>query len=156
MTTLNPNLSVASGKAISFRVHGQPAPQGSKSRNRYGAVYEASANQPAWREAVKTAAMNAARVLRWQTIPRGVPVELWVTFHFARPASHYGTGRNGDVLKPNAPTFKASAPDLSKLVRATEDALTDAGIWHDDAQVSVTVADKRYGQPGADVRVVIA
>ena len=26
-------------------------------------------------------------------------------------------------------------PDLSRLLRATEDALTDAGIWHDDAQV---------------------
>ena len=149
-------MSPDAGKAIAFRVHGQPAPQGSKSRNRYGAMYESSANQPAWREAVKTAAMNAARVLRWETVPRGVPVELWVTFWFARPASHYGTGRNVGVLKPNAPTFKASAPDLSKLIRATEDALTDAGIWHDDAQVVLTVDDKRYGQPGADVRVVIA
>jgi Holliday junction resolvase RusA-like endonuclease len=26
-------------------------------------------------------------------------------------------------------------PDLSKLIRSTEDALTDAGVWTDDARV---------------------
>lgn len=32
-------------------------------------------------------------------------------------------------------TYPMRTPDLSKLARSTEDALSDAGIWADDARV---------------------
>lgn len=35
-------------------------------------------------------------------------------------------------------------PDLDKLCRAVLDALTDAGIWHDDSQVCSLSAIKVY------------
>jgi len=41
-------------------------------------------------------------------------------------------------------------PDLSKLVRSTEDALTEAGIWKDDARVVECFASKRYPNEGPD------
>ena len=140
-------------KVLAFRVYARPAAQGSKSRNRYGAMYEASAHLPAWREAVKTAAWLTARRDHWQTIPRGVPVTLVVTFYLPRPKSHYRA--NGE-LKPGAPELPTSPPDLSKLVRGVEDALTIAGVWADDALVTQTIADKRYGDPGAEVQVMLS
>jgi Holliday junction resolvase RusA-like endonuclease len=38
-------------------------------------------------------------------------------------------------------------PDLDKLCRAVADAITDAGLWADDAQVVSLVAAKRYSSP---------
>lgn len=62
------------------------------------------------------------------------PVELSARFYFARPASHYGTGRNKDQLRPSAPEIHAQTPDLAKLVRAVEDALSGV-VWRDDRQI---------------------
>lgn len=47
-------------------------------------------------------------------------------------------------------------PDLDKLTRAVFDALTDAHIWHDDAQVVGLVATKRYAPPDKPLGVRIA
>jgi crossover junction endodeoxyribonuclease RusA len=72
-----------------------------------------------------------------------------------RPKDHYGTGRNSGTVKPSAPINPASMPDLDKLVRCICDALTDAGVWKDDAQVCVLVAAKRYtnGLPGVLIQI---
>ena len=125
---------------LDIDVYGKPAPQGSKNVNRYGATYEQSKALPSWREAVKTAARQAAERNGWVQLQRGTPVQLSIDFLHARPASHYGTGRNAGTLKPSASTWKSTAPDLSKLIRATEDALTDAGIWADDCIVAAVYA----------------
>ena len=47
----------------------------------------------------------------------------------------------------------ASAPDLSKLLRSTEDALTQAGAWKDDARVVEYKALTKHfvGDPAPDV-----
>lgn len=74
-----------------------------------------------------------------------------MVFAMARPKGHYRTGRNAHLLRDGAPPYPAGTPDLSKLCRATEDALTDAGVvWADDAQVvEYTRLAKVYaGQPG--------
>lgn len=139
---------------ITFQVYGDPGPQGSKTRSRYGAVYESSKKVLPWREAVKAAALDAAPRHGWVQIQRGTPVRLTVTFQHARPAAHYGTGRNAGALKPSAPKYKATAPDLSKLIRATEDALTDVGIWADDAIVaSIDARDVYHGHSGAEITI---
>ena len=66
------------------------------------------------------------------------PIELTCAFYFARPTSHYGTGRNSGKLKPSAPIDHTQKPDLSKITRAVEDAMTKV-IWRDDSQIN------RYG-----------
>lgn len=80
----------------------------------------------------------------------GVPqydagVRLAVEFRFARPKSHYGTGRNEGVLKSSAPATPVSrnVGDVDKLLRAVFDALTGVA-YADDSQICEVVATKRY------------
>lgn len=114
-----------------------------------------------WRDNLRAAATTALEDWALPRFDRGVPVELTATFTFARPRSHFGTGRNFQVLKANAPDFLTTIPDIDKLLRAL-DALTDAGVWDDDRQVCHVTAVKVYvggphpdalDVPGAVIRV---
>jgi crossover junction endodeoxyribonuclease RusA len=114
-----------------------------------GVLVESSKRVGPWREAIRHAAALAAEERRWVTMP-DQPVMLALTFTLARPRSHYGTGRNADVLKPSAPGYPIGTPDLDKLCRATLDALTDSGVIHDDARVIALGATKTYPGGHAD------
>jgi Holliday junction resolvase RusA-like endonuclease len=143
---------------MKITVHGTPAPQGSKRHVGGGRMIESSAKVKPWREAVKWAAIEAAK-----STPG--PVELWqidtalvveMCFYLQRPQSHYGTGRNACTLKPSAPKYPITKPDTDKLIRSTLDALSDAGIWADDSRAVTVMADKRYADdrvPGAEITV---
>lgn len=78
------------------------------------------------------------------------PVEADLWFVFNRPKSHYGTGRNSDVLKTSAPLRLTKTPDADKLARTVLDALVVAGVLEDDAQVDTLTAHKRYSLLGCD------
>jgi Holliday junction resolvase RusA-like endonuclease len=71
---------------------------------------------------------------------RDVSVKLTMTFFLARPKSHFG--KKG--MKSTAPEFVTSKPDIDNLIKAIMDALTNARMWHDDAQVSSIECEKRY------------
>lgn len=146
--------------ALILTVHGTPGPQGSKTRNAAGALYESSAKVKPWREAVKQVAVDAlTHDDAWK--PLDEPVHLEVVFTLRRPKSHYGTGRNAGVLKGSAPVFPTGKPDLDKLLRSTQDALKDAGVLRDDSVVTAATATKTYvftgfdalSHPGAVIRV---
>ncbi|MEU6858848.1 RusA family crossover junction endodeoxyribonuclease [Glycomyces sp. NPDC046736] len=121
---------------IRIVAYGIPGPQGSKSvkgRRRNGSVIlvESSAKVKPWRAAVATAAACVR-----PAAPLDGPLLVDMVFTMPRPASHYGTGRNAGRLKPRyEDALPDRVPDLSKLTRSTEDALTDAGLWADDARV---------------------
>ena len=121
---------------IQITVHGQPAPQGSKkfvghNRTGRGVLIESSKKVKLWRSAVVAAAVP----LR-PAAPLDGPLVADMVFTMPRPKGHYGTGRNAGVLKSRyASALPDRVPDLSKLARSTEDALTDAGVWADDARV---------------------
>lgn len=151
---------------LSITVHGIPAPQGSKRVVTAGGkaggravLAESSKAVGPWREAVKEAAVKTIAALAgsyedWEPIAGPVGIEVY--FHFPRPRSHYGTGRNAGKLRLSAPLRPTGPPDLSKLVRSTEDALTDAGIWRDDALVISIIASKYYdvhGFRGANITI---
>ena len=70
-------------------------------------------------------------------------IKLGIEFYLIRPKGHYGTGRNRNYLKPSAPLNHKTKPDLDKLVRAVQDALTKV-IWHDDSQIVCVSAAKYY------------
>lgn len=132
---------------IAITVLGVPAPQGSKNVNRHGATYEVSKRVKPWREAVKFASLEMIRLTpEWEMMDG--PLTLFVTFYFNRPQSHYRTGRNAHLLRDAAPERPMGTPDLSKLIRSTEDALTDAGVWKDDSRVVDVHAGKRYVPDG--------
>lgn len=105
-------------------VIGTPAPQGSKAykgKTKEGKpiLVESSKGVKPWRESVKLAAY-AVRP------PRPFDEPLWVVMVF--------TVRRPDGA-PKRVRHPATQPDLSKLARATEDALTEAGVWNNDARV---------------------
>ena len=71
------------------------------------------------------------------------PLSVSFSFAMPRPGSHYGTGRNADKLKPSAPAGHTSKPDITKLIRSTEDALKGIA-WVDDTQIVSQSAGKMY------------
>lgn len=127
-----------------FEVDGIPVPQGSKSAwvsqagPRPRAIMHddnAKALKP-WRALVQAAAA-AVR----PTAPIEGPVLLVAEFRFVRPKT----------VRRDRPSVK---PDLSKLLRAIEDSITNAGVWKDDAQVVTARVEKVYAER-AGVRVRI-
>ncbi len=135
---------VAAVAGLGIWVPGLPAPQGSKRHVGRGVMVESSKHVKPWREAVKWAAREAADASSWEMADG--PVVLSVVFLFIRPKSHYGTGKNSGVLKKDAPIYITRKPDLSKLIRSTEDALVDAGVIRDDSLIVEIAAFKRYGK----------
>ena len=155
-----PPTAVGAPVQVRFTVYGRPAPQGSKrpvGRDRFGRalMVESSKHVKPWREAVKAAALATLPHVRFDE-----PLTAHMTFSFDRPKSHWRTGKNAHLLKPTAPLVPVTPPDLSKLIRATEDAITDAGIWRDDSLVASLVVAKAFvgssnalDRPGAVIAI---
>jgi Holliday junction resolvase RusA-like endonuclease len=88
----------------------------------------------------------------------GVPLRCDVTFYLPRPKGHFGSGKNADQLKASAPTRPTGKPDRDNLDKAVCDAITAAGVWADDSQVTDGRIRKRYvGFPmfatGCEIRI---
>lgn len=109
-------------------VFGAPAPQGSKKciglRNGRHVLVESSKFVKPWREAVVQACAYRAMVLG-PIDPLDGPLVARMVFTLHKPTSAPKTRR----------IWPDKYPDLSKILRATEDALTTAGVWTDDARV---------------------
>jgi len=124
-------------------VYGAPAPQGSKSfkglaKSGRAILAESSKKVRPWRQDVKLAAEQVRAELGLQVMDE--PLLVRMTFTLPKPASAPKRRR----------VYPSKLPDLSKLVRSTEDALTDSGIWRDDARVVECTAAKRYPGEGVD------
>jgi Holliday junction resolvase RusA-like endonuclease len=106
-------------------VYGTPGPQGSKrfvgKADGHGVMVESSKKVKPWREDVKTAALEA----RAGAPPMDGPLVVRMVFTLRKPES----------APKRRVTYPCRTPDLSKLARSTEDALTQAGAWVDDARV---------------------
>lgn len=136
---------------MKFTVKGQPAPQGSKRHVGNGIMVESSKKVRPWRQDVKYAALEA---MGDDFEKFSGPVRMTLAFYHTRPKSHFRTGRNAHLLRDDAPTWKATSPDLSKLIRSTEDALTDAGVWVDDRLVAALNITDMWGDwSGVEVEI---
>lgn len=71
-------------------------------------------------------------------------VTVSASFWFARPASHYRTGRFSQELKTSAPVDHLQVPDVDKLLRLLCDALTIAGVIADDRLIVDIRGRKRW------------
>ena len=116
-----------------FFVEGTPRPQGSKRPVGRGRSIEASKYLPGWRKAV-TAAARAAH----DGPPLDGPVTVTAVFVFPR----------AKALKDKPAPPHTSTPDGDKCARAIGDALTDAEVFHDDAQINTWHIHKRRAEPG--------
>lgn len=139
---------------ISFTVYGVPAPAGSKKgfynhKAKRVIITDDSKRSRPWKAVISDAAVEAMG----ERSPLEGPLMLSLTFIVARPKGHYRTGRNAGLLREAAPEYPTVKPDLLKLARAVEDALSGI-VYRDDSQVVVERLNKWYGdRPGVAVTV---
>lgn len=62
------------------------------------------------------------------------PVQLIVKFFMPRPKSHYRTGKRSNELKPDAPTWVTTKPDIDNAEKFVTDSLTGK-FYKDDCQI---------------------
>lgn len=122
---------------ISFTVYGRPAPQGSKvpflTKDGKARVREqCSKRLKPYRQEVSDTAFSLEGN---QYIPKPQPIVMELDFYLARPVS-----------AKKSRTHPSVPPDLSKLIRSTEDALTGI-LFDDDGQIVEVRAKKLYGIP---------
>lgn len=132
---------------IAFFVAGIPAPGGSKKYVGHFATKKSKGvklpllldmggrKTKDWRKVV---AMEAAKVMAGKPL---MTTSLSVKFFFImpRPKSH--------PKGKTKPLHHVIRPDVLKLSRSTEDALTGI-VWEDDSQITHEVLVKRYQNPG--------
>jgi Holliday junction resolvase RusA-like endonuclease len=151
-------------------IPGHPAPKGSLKciggrGGRGHVLIEDNARTKIWRSTV--AGWLTRAVPERFNAEKGQPIGAEITFTLPRPRGHYGTGRNSDVLKPNAPRHPVShtTGDVDKLLRLALDALQDTPILPDDCAVIEVHTSKAYprtareawgdvlGYPGVVIRL---
>lgn len=131
---------------IRLIIPGKPQPRGSKTpwvpKRKDGspvtrpngqivvATMDSNKNSGPWMSAVRKAAQEA-----YSGAMLTGPIRISAVFYFARPASHYRTGRNAGRLKPDAPQWHDKKPDVDKVLRCLFDGLTWQ-VWLDDKLVS--------------------
>lgn len=150
---------------ISLIAYGLPQPGGSKGafalRRKDGSivtrpggapiinVVDANPKAKEWKQAVAWAARAA---YKGQLLSG--PLVVSMAFYRPRPKSHWKADRSKGMTKTGgesiAPTSK---PDVLKLARAAEDALTGV-LWVDDAQIVTELIEKYWGEPArVEIRV---
>lgn len=140
---------------IEFFVPGIPKPGGSKRAfyvkklNRAVITDAGGASTKEWRQQVAAFARDA---YNGPLLDGAMTVTM--QFFMPRPKGHSGS----KGIKPSAPLYPATKPDVLKLARSTEDALTGI-IWRDDCTTVSLSLDKQYadsrpdGRPGARITV---
>jgi Holliday junction resolvase RusA-like endonuclease len=142
---------------VVIEVLGTPAPKGSGRAMLIGGKARhiasgSSVNQKrlrSWDTAVREAAAESVGPV---TVPPfvGEPLSLRIVFRLVRPAGHWG--KRG--LRPGAPAYPCTKPDLSKLVRATEDTLTGI-VYDDDSRIVAVAVEKVYADPGREGATIV-
>ena len=82
------------------------------------------------------------------------PVRMECNFIFARPKSHFGTGRNAGKLKPSAPRHHVQKPDADNLLKWVKDCL-NGEAYKDDCQVVEVTGKKWWSEPGFEAKTEI-
>jgi Holliday junction resolvase RusA-like endonuclease len=86
--------------------------------------------------------------------PFECPICIKFYFHFPRPKNHYGTGKNSNKLKSNAPSLCAKKPDYDNLLKFVTDALNKI-YFKDDAQVCTGSFYKYYSEnPRTEIIII--
>jgi Holliday junction resolvase RusA-like endonuclease len=131
---------------VEFTVLGRPQPAGSKRAfpRKGGGVIVTDDNPRAksWQQEIRTVALDAMG----DATPFVDPVEVFFRFVLTRPLGHFGSGRNAGSVRASAPVYPIVKPDVTKLIRAVEDAMTGI-VFRDDAQIVNQRAYKTYGDP---------
>ena len=80
-------------------------------------------------------------------------ISISIIAYLQRPKSHFGTGKNANILKKNAPHYHTTKPDIDNLVKFYLDCLNGIA-WEDDKQIIYIQATKTYSEePLTSVRI---
>ncbi len=137
------------GVIVDFFVPGLPQPGGSKKAfvrpgMKFAQIVDANPKAKDWKAIVGWNARS-----KYKGLPLRDP--LRVTMDFVRPWRKGDLRRDGTPKNPSL--HHVTMPDVLKLARSTEDAMTGI-IWADDSQTVVLHIKKGYGDiPG--VRIVV-
>lgn len=132
---------------LAFTVHGSPQPAGSKRaffRGGRAIVVDANKKTRPWKDQV---AQIAGEAMAGRELMRG-PIWLILRFYVRRPKGHFG--KRG--LLDSAPRFPATKPDVLKLARGVEDALSGV-CYVDDAQIVSEELWKEYGPERVEIEI---
>ena len=110
-------------------VAGVPRPQGSKDHVGRGRLIESSKYVGAWRDLITVHLLG-----KRGSFAQYVPVRVDLLFTVPAPKN----------LPVHTVVYPTKIPDLDKLVRAVYDAITKAGVWHDDSQAVESHEYKTY------------
>jgi Holliday junction resolvase RusA-like endonuclease len=141
-----------------FFVPGIPQPGGSKrgfyvEKIKRVVITDANKKAKPWKDTVTAYARES-----YLGRPASGAIIFNVVYYLPRPRSHFGSGKNANVLKRTAPLYPTKKPDVLKLTRSTEDALTGY-VWTDDSMIVDEHTFKRYvddehPHPGAMIVVL--
>ena len=157
--------------------HGVPKGQPRAKATRRGAFVRMYTPDTAdeMKDGIRLLAMHAMARGEWEHTTR--PVEVVITAHFPRPASHFRRVRGTDVLKAGQPVYHDQKPDADNVAKAVMDsvgprervdrvartalaALGPAGswpgVWDDDKRVAVLTVSKVYAPPGKGPSVEVS
>ena len=121
---------------IKFLVNTRPKPQ-QRHRNRGRFQYDPSskAKETFLAQSIKYAPKK----------PTGRNIQMELIFCYKRPRSHYTSKNKILKLKPDAPVYRASTPDLDNLEKFVLDAY-QGKFFKNDSQVVKLSSEKVYGE----------
>jgi Holliday junction resolvase RusA-like endonuclease len=90
-----------------------------------------------YKAAIRAAFMEAAG--KWKTIAGPVQLSVYCRFEMPKSWSKKKRSESHGILH-------GSKPDADNVLKAVEDALTDCGVWNDDAQVALAFISKRWSE----------
>jgi Holliday junction resolvase RusA-like endonuclease len=134
-----------------LRREGRPRTKGSlnvyccKDKRHTVRVEEETKDSKLWRRQMAVAAQQAMKKHHGRLVNYAGPVEVKVTFIFARTI-----GVGGEVWPSHATPFPTdrNLGDLDKLMRNLGDALQDAHVLADDSFIVTTWSHKRWARDG--------
>ena len=141
--------------AFEVVIFGSPKPAGSKRGFAFKkagkqkiAIVDANPHSRNWK--LQIAQVCGQQMEGREVFDRKVALEARFVFYVQRPQGH--SGKRG--LRPSAPPFPVTRPDLLKLARAIEDALSKV-VYADDSQIVDEILKKRYCAEGTPERVEV-
>jgi len=148
---------------ITFFIPGVPTPGGSKRafvlKNGAGQIITRPNGAPAvvitdaagkknkeWKQQCAVFAKQ-----NYSGAPLTGPLKVTFEFYRTRPKAHFRS--NGQIKESFANEYPTTKPDVTKLIRAAEDAMTGI-LWIDDSQIVRQISGKSYSDtPGLYITV---
>jgi Holliday junction resolvase RusA-like endonuclease len=146
------NRAEISGQEIYIMIPGEPV---SKNRPRFARIGKGVRTYSDQEDEQSLWVMEARKQTRRLNRFFDGAVEIRVRFWIKRPAGHYGSGKNAEILRPSALVVPEKKSDLDNYEKFMLDCLNHCHIWKDDSYVVGIDSKKRFADNGTKPRTEI-